>query len=579
MTAAKDMGRAFERAEMKDQRSGCRSRSSQSGPLFRGAFAVAVAIGVLSASGQLLCAQETASAVIEGTVRDASGVGVADAYVRLQKQGDARTLERRTNTDGAFIFPDLPLGTYLLSAAKGAQQSSVIFVNSTVRGGRSRADVTLPKETVASNEKVSNATPSTQAMEFSDAPNFTVAGVTDWTAAGGHGSDASLRTSESLTRETLELKAKTGDGDTTRKSDVSKETEKRLRADFEKAPKDFDANHKLGEFYLHAGNYAQAIDPLEIAYQIDEKDADNEYDLALALKGNGEAARAHLHVQKLLAIKEKAEYHRLAGELDENLGDPLRAVREFERAVREDPSEQNYFAWGSELLLHRAVWQAKDVLTAGAKAHPKSVRILTALGAALFACSLYEDAAQRLCEASDLDPAAQEPYLFIGKVELASPNPLQCVEQKLARFVEREPENALAHYYYATTFWKQHGHATDQQTLDRVRSMLTKAVTIDPKCSSAYLQLGVLEASQSAFDKSIGYYVKAIEADPQMGEAHYRLGVAYDRIGEKTKAAQEFKAHDEIEKQQAAIIDQQRRDVKQFLVVVDKKSADSGSHQ
>ncbi len=40
-----------------------------------------------------------------------------------------------------------------------------------------------------------------QGMEFADKPDFAVAGVTDWTAVGGHGSDSSLRTSEALTRE------------------------------------------------------------------------------------------------------------------------------------------------------------------------------------------------------------------------------------------------------------------------------------------------------------------------------------------------------------------------------------------
>ena len=58
---------------------------------------------------------------------------------------------------------------------------------------------------------------------------------------------------------------------------------------------------------------------------------------------------------KLLARNPVADAHRLAGELDEKLGDPLAAVQEYERAARLDPSEQNYFAWGSELLLHRAV--------------------------------------------------------------------------------------------------------------------------------------------------------------------------------------------------------------------------------
>lgn len=543
------------------------------GELLRWVFATALILAGSLSSAQLLCAQQAGTATIEGSVRDGSGAGVADASVRLQKQGDAIAQERKTNTDGGFLFPEIPTGIYVLSAAKGDVHSSDVVVNATVQGGRSRADITLQNQTQGTGEK------SAQAMEFADAPNFTVAGVTDWTAAGGHGSDTSLRTSESLTRETLELKEKSGDGKPTDAAGSSKEMENRLRSEVEKDPKDFEANHRLGKFYLREGSFAKAVELLENAYQIDAKDADNEYDLALALKGNGEAARAREHVQKLLTEKDKAEYHRLAGELEESLGDPLAAVHEFERAVRIDPSEQNYFEWGSELLLHRAVWQAKDVFTAGTKAYPKSTRMLTALGATLFACALYDDAAQRLCEASDLSPDDPEPYLFMGKIELAAPNPLPCVEQKLARFVERQPGNALANYYYAMTFWKQHGHSSDAATLDHVETLLTKAVTIDPNCSSAYLQLGVLEASHKDFEKAIGYYTMAIEAEPQMSEAHYRLGVAYDRVGEKAKAAQEFKTHDEIEKRQAAAVDRQRREVKQFLVVVDKRAADAGSKQ
>ena len=205
----------------------------------------------------------------------------------------------------------------------------------------------------------------------------------------------------------------------------------------------------------------QAIDPLENAYQIDATDADNEYDLALALKGNGEAARAQEHVHKLLTVKEKAEYHGWPASWQRALAIRLRQCTNLSVPFAKSRANRTTSQWGSELLLHRAVWQAKDVFTAGAKAYPKSTRMLTALGAALFACALYDDAAQRLCEASDLNPEDPAPYLFMGKMELAAPNPLPCVEQKLARFVERQPGNALANYYYAMTFWKQHGHATD----------------------------------------------------------------------------------------------------------------------
>jgi hypothetical protein len=50
-------------------------------------------------------------------------------------------------------------------------------------------------------------------------------------------------------------------------------------------------------------------------------------------------------------------------------------------------------------------------------------------------------------------------------------------------------------------------------------------------------------------------------------EAHYRLGVTYERLGEREKAEREFQIHDELQKRQAAAVEQERRDVKQFVVV------------
>jgi tetratricopeptide (TPR) repeat protein len=105
--------------------------------------------------------------------------------------------------------------------------------------------------------------------------------------------------------------------------------------------------------------------------------------------------------------------------------------------------------------------------------------------------------------------------------------------------------------------------------------LLSKAVTLDPQCSDAYLQLGVLEATRRDYQKAIGFYAKAIDANPQSSEAHYRLGIAYDRMGEKEKAAQQLALHEELKKQQAAAVEEQRREVKQFLVVVEGKKLDA----
>jgi tetratricopeptide (TPR) repeat protein len=439
-------------------------------------------------SASLALAQRADTGVIQGTVINPAGTAVGDASVRLEQEGASTTRETKTNAAGVFAFSGLPLGNYQLSAQKAELRTGSATVQVRSPGDQKHVDL------VVSVKGQTGAQSSIQAMEFADKPNFTVAGVTDWTAVGGHGSDATLRTSEALARETATLKP-----------DRSAHT---------------------------------AMDRTE-----SQRDAD---------------------------------LHRQLGELDEKKGDPLAAVREDEQAVRLDPSEQNYFAWGSELLLHRAVWQAAEVFRNGSKAYPHSPRMLTALGTALFAGALYDQAAASLCAASDLNPSDLEPYTFMGRIEMASPKPLACIEPRLARLVQAHPENSLGNYFYAMAIWKRQQQPVDPNAQRQVEALLTKAVAIDPKCSDAYLQLGILSFSQHQPEKAVAFYTKAIQSNPQLGEAHYRLGVAYDHIGSPEKAAQEFKLHDEIEKQQAAAVEQQRREVKQFLVVLEEQP---GKHE
>jgi len=518
------------------------------------ALALLIAIAGMSCAA-LAQPQSRGTSAITGTVHDGSGSSVPDASVRLQVLGNARAEERKTDTSGSFVFAGLKTGTYVLSATKGERHSTETTVSLSETGATQRVDLTLSNPGSADQHAQ---------MEFSDTPNFTVAAVTDWTAAGGHGSDTSLRTSEALTRETLNLKPNAPNAYS---ADAGKGLgEQTLRTALEKAPQDLKANENLGLFYLAAERYSDAVPPLKTAYDLDKRNEQIEYHLAVALIRSGNLVSAREHVMRLLSRGDRPEWHRVAGELAEKSGDSLTAVHEFERAAKGDPSEENYFAWGSELLEHRAIWQAKDVFEAGARTYPHSARMLTALGAALFSGALYDDAARRLCEASDLMPTDLQPYLFMGRVEAAAPNALPCIETKLQRFVQMQPSNPVANLYYAISYWKEHGKRVDAGTIKRVQTYLNRAVNADPQCSDAYLQLGVLEASRADFKTASEFYRKAIAADQRSTEAHYRLGVAYDRLGEKDKAAAEFRLHGELEKQHAASVDLQRREVKQFLV-------------
>jgi tetratricopeptide (TPR) repeat protein len=527
-------------------------------------IALSMSVPVPAAMAQLSSPQRSGGVTILGKVFNPAGVPAADALVRLERNGVQGAVETKTNAAGAFSFPALQAGNYTLSAEKAGLHSRAAAVTASLPEDSRQIDLVLQDSTVAGPASPS----SMQAMEFADKPNFTVAGVTDWTAAGGHGSDTSLRTSEALTREAVTLKAYGAAHNAPVNADGSRanESEGKLRAALASSPQSFVANRQLGDFYLHAGRYRDSIPLLEASYRIDPTDSSNEYNLAVALNEAGDLPQAREHTQKLLAHQESADLHRLAAELDEKLGDPLTAVHEFEQAVRLDPSEQNYFAWGSELLFHRAVLQAQEVFQKGAAAYPNSERMLTALGTALFSSARYDQSALRLCDASDLNPADPEPYIFMGKIEMVAPNPLPCVERKLARFVEEQPGSSMANYLYAMAIWKRQELPADKQVLQKVEALLTTAVKLDPKNADAYLQLGNLYAAQRDYHTAIGFYLKAIEADPQLAEVHYRLGMAYDRTGEPAKARQEFQLHTELRKQQQAEVDRQRREVKQFLV-------------
>jgi tetratricopeptide (TPR) repeat protein len=531
-------------------------------------FAVLFPLLGLSAAAQQAPPMESNGSSIRGRVADPSGKPVVDAQVRLEEPGGREPRVTVTDSEGAFIFRSVPVGSYILTAEKLGTRSESLTVHTDPRESKSVVDLVI-----AASDSSSQAPP---AMEFADKPNFTIAGVTDWTAAGGHGSDSILRTSEAMTRETLALNSSNGGNTGATVGDgvnATNESENELRANLANAPSGFETNRRLGEFYLHAGRYQDAVPLLQISYRIDPENHENEYQLALALKGADDAKQARLHVGNLLLSNESGELHRLAGELDEKLGDPVAAVHDYQEAVRLDPSEQNYFDWGSELLLHRAVFQSQDIFEKGIAAFPSSERLRAALGTALFAGARYEEAAQKLCEASDLNPRDAEPYLLIGKIEIASPNPLPCVEDKLSRFLKQEPRSAVASYLYAMAILKGQAQPADEHVTQQAEALLRTAISIDGSCSDAYLQLGILAASRNDFAKAIEFYAKATETNPELAEAHYRLGVAYDRVGESKKAKDEFQLHDEIRKRQAAAVERQRKEIKQFLVVAPPPAA------
>jgi tetratricopeptide (TPR) repeat protein len=153
-------------------------------------------------------------------------------------------------------------------------------------------------------------------------------------------------------------------------------------------------------------------------------------------------------------------------------------------------------------------------------------------------------------------------------MEKAASSPLPCSEEKLGRFAQQQPENPLANYYYAMTLWKQQRGSEKSAGLPQAEALAEKAVKLDPKLGEAWVQLGILYSARGALEQAVQAYKKAIEVSPELGEAHYRLSQVYKRMGEEAKAHEEFQAYQQAEKTETAAEEQQRQQLRQFLIIL-----------
>jgi tetratricopeptide (TPR) repeat protein len=499
--------------------------------------------------------------MVQGTVHDASGAPVPQATVHIIARAESQKIAVQTDARGWYRRSSLGAGEYNIRAEK----SGYIDANFGPFELREGQSTTIELTLKAAGEN--SSTHATEAPQFFDQPQFTVAGVTDASNHGGHGSDAVSRTTQTLTHDVTTL-------DTQPPALASAaETEASLRGVLAQDPGNFDANRRLGALLVASGKSNEALPFLEQAHQLRQDDPESARELAKAYAAAGKNREARAAAEAQLARQDSADLHHLLADLDEREQRPLDAVREYQRAVELDPTESNLFDWGTELLTHRTLQPAIEIFTRGVHSFPKSSRMLVGLGVAWYASRSAEHAANYICQASDLNPADPNPYRVLGKIAVAETAISTAVVERMARFHKLDPESASANYYYAVTLWKQARDARSEETLVRVQSLLDKARQLDPKLAHASLQLGILYEERHDLPRAIAAYQEAAATDPQIREAHYRLAQIYRRTGQKQKAEQELAAYNRISREVAAQNEREAHEIPQFVYTLrDSKS-------
>jgi len=477
---------------------------------------------------------------VTGTVTGPSKVPIAGAKVTLVAADGSRQAVT-ADQDGHYSFPSLEPASYTLFAeAAGYQPATRADVR--VAGGTSTTvDLLL---TATGPPQPNQAPPTTQQPSFYDDTPLKASGVKTTIDAAGYSSQA-----QSPRRLLSEGPSLTGNAPRAPEQGSPKaaEQERGLREALRANPASFDINHQLGEYYLSEGGSKDGIPYLEKAQELNPGDCPNGYDLARAYLETKSPAKAQLLLQDLTPCKDTAELHNLLGHAGEALHDPS-ALSEFQVAAQMDPSEKNMFDWGNELLLHEAVEPAIEVFQRGVTLYPKSLRMYIGLGIALYSGNLYDAAIEALCHASDLDPSDPRPYLFLGKMYNVSKGHAGEVAKRMKRFMETNPNNALAYYYGALSLWKGAGNVEQGVDVTRVEALFRKSLALDPRSADAHLQLGILYHDQHREQEAMAEFQEAVRANPAGPDAHYHLAQAYLRAGNKERGQAELELYQKLRK-------------------------------
>jgi tetratricopeptide (TPR) repeat protein len=273
----------------------------------------------------------------------------------------------------------------------------------------------------------------------------------------------------------------------------------------------------------------------------------------------------------LVVIRDTAELHSVLGQVEEQSKNYLAAAREYEQAARMQPTENNVFDFGAELLLHQTFEPAVAVFRAGAQKYPASTRLALGLGVALYGQGHYDEAAAQFLRVSDGNPSDQLPLLFLGRsYGNFSPAIEEQVRARLKEAAERFSQNAQLQYFYAAALWTVHWDNADAASLSEIDSLLRRAIALDSRYGDAYVQLGIVLATQHDYIGAIAQYRKALNCSANTAPIHYRLGQALLRIGDTAAAQHELATFEQQRASETSAAEQQNAAVQQFVYTMKK---------
>ncbi len=327
-------------------------------------------------------------------------------------------------------------------------------------------------------------------------------------------------------------------------------------------------NLALGLLFASGGVYAQAIPRFEAAMHQDPTNEAVTVNLAAAYKNAGDPAAAIDLLQQTIRTHPAAELFSILASLEEESGQYVEAVQNYQRAVELDATnEQYYFDLGMEYLSHFTFGPAADVFRVGTQKFPTSSRQFLGLAFSHYAVREYSEAGDAFTSALELDPSSPAVFQAWKTVlSFLAPKDWERLLPRLSRLATHHPQSAELAFCYGTGLFRSELAKGSAGVLDQPQGLLEMSVRLRPDFPEAHLELANLYAGRKQNEKAVDEYLQAIRQDPKSDIAHYRLGQVYREMNKMELASQELARYQELYSLRQEELKRSRGAIKQFVL-------------
>jgi tetratricopeptide (TPR) repeat protein len=297
---------------------------------------------------------------------------------------------------------------------------------------------------------------------------------------------------------------------------------------------------RLAAMLTSYGDFPVALPIMEKLRAAYPKSYDVNYNLSLAYYRTAHYAEAERTASNLISVQPRAEIYNLLGAIQEELQQYAQAIVSFEKAATLDPQSENYrIDYASAMLQYGTVQKAVALWSSACHDFPRSSRMHLGLGAALYLSGEYDQAADALLQALQLNPKARPIYTLLGRTYEAASEKQTEIMQAFESYLRLDPKDAFAQSEYGRMLYLS-GRSSGNQNFESAKIALQKALALDRHLAEANLELAIIAQAEGHFEESVALLHRALAANPRLPDAHYRLALAYRKLSEPDQAKAEL---------------------------------------